>query len=73
MSRPGTDPGPLSPVARGVISVASFVVAGSLLMLLFVHPGTAEFVITVTTLCIGLGMGLIAVPVIRSHRRNTFH
>lgn len=52
--------------ARSVLTFACLMVIGSLLMLVFVRPGTSEFVITVVTLLIGGLLLAIAAVVLRA-------
>ncbi|MEV0646601.1 hypothetical protein AB0I28_15185 [Phytomonospora sp. NPDC050363] len=60
-------------LARAVLNLAGFLVAGSLLMLLLVESGTAEFVITVITLGLGIALGAVAIVLIRRSRRFMPH
>ncbi|GLZ76696.1 hypothetical protein Afil01_15030 [Actinorhabdospora filicis] len=60
-------------VSRAVLNLAAFLVAGSLLMLLLVKPGTAEQIITVFSLGLGLTLGAIAIFLVRRSRRQTPH
>lgn len=60
-------------VSRAVLNLASFLVAGSLLMLLLVKPGSAEQIITVFTLGAGALLGAIAIFFVRRSRRQTPH
>lgn len=59
--------------AKAVLNLAAFLVAGSLLMLLLVKPGTSEQVITVFTLGLGIVLGTVAIVLIRRNRRHTPH
>lgn len=58
------------PAVRAILGLASFLVVGSALMLLVVKPGTGEFVISVFSLAIGLGLGAITIPLIRMNGRH---
>jgi hypothetical protein len=63
----------MSAIARAILGLAMFLVVGALLMLLLVAPGTGEFVITVTSLALGVLLAALAVPLIRMDERRTFH
>ena len=56
---------------RAVLGLSAFLVVGSALTLLVVEPGTGEFVISVTSLVIGVVLGTIAIPLIRMNGRHT--
>lgn len=57
-------------MSRAVLGLGAFIVVGSLLMLLIVKPGTGEFVITLTSLALGLLLGVIAVAIYRFTSRH---
>lgn len=52
--------------ARSILTFACLMVIGSLLMLVFVKPGTGEFVITVVTLLLGGLLLAIAATILRT-------
>lgn len=52
--------------ARTVLTFACLMVIGSLLMLIFVRPGTGEFVITVVTLLLGALLVTLSGVVLRT-------
>jgi len=58
--------------ARSVLTFACLMLVGSILMLLVVRPGTAEFVISVVTLLLGgLLLAVSAVVLRASYARET--
>lgn len=58
------------PVVRALLGLASFVVVGSVLMLLVVPAGTGEFMITLASLIAGLALAAVAIPLIRMNGRH---
>jgi hypothetical protein len=52
-------------LGRGAFRIAFFIAFVALLMLLFVRPGTAEFVITVLALVIGVVFAAVIVVLAR--------
>lgn len=61
-------------LSRAILSLACFITIGSLIMLFLVRPGTAEFVITVAALVIGVGIGAVAVGLhVLTHRNPAKH
>lgn len=58
------------PAVRALLGLASFVVVGSVLMLLVVPVGTGEFMITLASLIAGLVLAVVALPLIRMNGRH---
>ncbi len=53
------------PLGRAALRIAMFLVVTSLMLLPFVKPGSAEFVVTVVTLIIGVGFGVVLLILVR--------
>ncbi|HOT93232.1 MAG TPA: hypothetical protein PLJ78_15465 [Anaerolineae bacterium] len=52
-------------LGRAALRIAMFLVVTSLIPLPFVKPGSAEFVVTVITLGIGVGFGVMVFILVR--------
>jgi hypothetical protein len=59
-----------SQIGRMALSWAAFLVLASGVLLLTLTPGTAEFVVTLFTLCLGLLLGLVVVVGVVITRRR---
>lgn len=57
-------------VFRSLMSLGAFIAIGSLWSLLYVKPGTGEFVIAVTTVAMGVAMVLVATVLARGNLRR---
>ncbi len=55
---------------RAGLSSGAFLVIGSLLLLFLVRPGSAQFVLTIASLVLGLIMIAIAIPLARRSLRR---
>ena len=63
----------MNTAARLTLSLGSFVLVGSVLMLFVVEPGTGEYVISVVTVGLGLLLMILAILMARwSIQRPTF-
>ncbi|MGI8458505.1 MAG: hypothetical protein ACR2LI_10380 [Propionibacteriaceae bacterium] len=60
-------------IARAVMSMGAFVAIGALWSLAYVAPGSAEFVVAVTSVVIGAGLVAMAVILARRDLRRVFH
>lgn len=57
-------------IGRAALGWAAFLVLASGVLLLTLTPGTAEFVVTLFTLCLGLLLGLVVVVGVVITRRR---
>ena len=67
-SRSSFSPSPV--MIKAVLNLAAFIVIGSVLTLFVLDPGSEAFPIAVISLIIGVGLGLMSIPLIRSHRKS---
>lgn len=56
-------------MGRAALRIIVFLVVTSLIVLPFVKPGSAEFVVTVVTLALGMGCGVVLFVVVRRQSR----
>ncbi len=52
-------------MGRAVLRIVVFLVVTSLILLPFVRPGSAEFVVTLITLALGIGCGIVLFVLVR--------
>lgn len=55
---------------RAALSSGAFLLVASLFLLTLVQPGSAQFVLTIATLVLGLAMIGIAIPMARRNLRR---
>lgn len=67
-ARPPASPSPV--MIKAVLNLAAFIVIASILTLIVLDPGSSAFPIAVISLIIGVGLGLMSIPLIRSHRKS---
>ncbi len=56
-------------MGRAALRIIVFLVVTALIVLPFVKPGSAEFVVTVVTLALGMGCGVVLFVVVRRQSR----
>lgn len=56
-------------LGRAVFRIIVFITVTSLILLPFVRPGSAEFVVTVVTLAIGICFGVVLYVLVRRQPR----
>ncbi|MFN2108359.1 MAG: hypothetical protein ACK2UI_01735 [Anaerolineae bacterium] len=56
-------------LGRAVFRIILFITVTSLMVLPFVKPGSAEFVVTVVTLTIGISFGIVLFVLVRRQSR----
>ncbi len=56
-------------MGRAAFRIIVFLVVTSLMLLPFVRPRSAEFVVTIITLVVGLGLGVVLFVLVRRRSR----
>ncbi len=56
-------------IGRAALRIIVFLVVTSLILLPFVRPRSAEFVVTIITLVVGLGLGVVLFILVRRRSR----
>lgn len=56
-------------LGKAALRIIMFLVVTSLIVLPFVRPGSAEFVVTMITLALGIGAGVVLFVLVRRQSR----